>query len=112
MHELAVCEAIAETVRTRAEGRSPSLVRVRIGYMRQVVPDSLVFNWEMLTEGTDLDGCLLEVESVAAVVQCPACGARTTLELPVLVCGSCDSVDVELVSGDEFQLASFDVRAA
>jgi hypothetical protein len=27
-----------------------------------------------------------------AVVACAACGARTTLDLPVLMCGSCDSV--------------------
>ena len=54
MHELAVCEAIAETVRDRAKGRVPESVRVRIGYLRQVVPDSLVFSWEMVTAGTDL----------------------------------------------------------
>jgi hydrogenase nickel incorporation protein HypA/HybF len=112
MHEISLCEAIADTVRQRAAGRAPARVRVRIGYLRQVVPDSLVFNWEMVTAGTDLAGCILDVDYIPAVVACAACGARTTLDLPVLMCGSCDSTDVTLVTGDEFDLASFDVAAA
>lgn len=111
MHELAVCEAIAGTVRDRAGDGNPRVVRVRIGYLRQVVPDSLVFSWEMVTAGTDLEGCDLAVDYIPAVVACPACGARTTLCAPVLLCGSCDSADVELISGNEFDLASFDVAA-
>jgi hydrogenase nickel incorporation protein HypA/HybF len=112
MHEISLCEAIADTVRRRAQGRAPERVRVRIGYLRQVVPDSLVFNWEMVTAGTDLADCVLDVDYIPAVVTCAACAARTTLELPVLICGACDSADVTLVSGDEFDLASFDVAAA
>jgi hydrogenase nickel incorporation protein HypA/HybF len=112
MHELAVCEAIAETVRDRAKGRVPASVRVRIGYLRQVVPDSLVFSWEMVTAGTDLQDSELVVDYIPAVVTCQACDARTTLEAPVLVCAKCESTDVELVSGNEFDLASFDVTAA
>jgi hydrogenase nickel incorporation protein HypA/HybF len=111
VHELAICEAIAAAVRARAEGRTPARVQVRIGYLRQVVPGSLIFSWELLTAGTDLEGCLLDIEHVPAVVCCRACGTRTTLELPIMACGSCDSVDVDLVSGDEFDLASFEVGA-
>jgi len=109
MHEIAVCEAIAATVRERAKGGTPALVRVRIGYLRQVVPDSLVFSWDMVIAGTDLDGCVLDVDYIPAVVACPACGTSTTLEMPVLLCGGCDSADVQLISGNEFDLASFDV---
>jgi hydrogenase nickel incorporation protein HypA/HybF len=112
MHEIAVCEAIAGTVRDRAGDRSPASVRVRIGYLRQVVPDSLVFSWQMVTAGSDLEGCALVVDYIPAVVLCAACGTRTTLDCPVLMCGSCDGVEVELVNGNEFDLASFDVAVA
>ena len=79
MHEIALSQAIAGTVSQRAQGRTPARVRVRIGYLRQVVPDSLVFNWEMVTAGSDLEGCVLDVDYIPAVVACAACGARTTL---------------------------------
>ncbi|HMQ24719.1 MAG TPA: hydrogenase/urease maturation nickel metallochaperone HypA, partial [Acidimicrobiales bacterium] len=56
-------------------------------------------------------GAELVVEDVPAVVRCRACGARTTLEWPVLVCATCDGRDVELVSGEELLVVAIDVRA-
>jgi len=111
VHELSLCQAILETVEARSGGRPVRRVDVRIGYFRQVVPDSLRFAWEMLTEGSNLSDCELGIESVPAVVRCRTCAATTTLDLPVLACATCESLDVELVSGEEFQLASFDVTA-
>ncbi len=109
MHELSLCQAIVDHVEARAGGRPIRRVEVRIGHLRQVVPDSLRFAWEMLTESTELAACELVVEHVPAVVHCGACGADTTLDLPVLACAACESLDVELRSGEELQLASMDV---
>lgn len=108
MHELSLCQAICATVLERADGRPVCRVDVRIGYLRQVVPDSLQFSWEMLTEGTDLEGCVLVIDHVPAVVRCRACGVDTTLDWPVLACATCEGHDVELLSGEELQIASFD----
>lgn len=109
MHELSICEAIVRTVESLADGRPVRRVNVRIGHLRQVVPDSLLFSWELLTEGSDLAGCALVIEHVPAVVHCPGCDRDTTLEWPVLMCAICESHDVALVSGEEFQIASMDV---
>ena len=84
---------------------------MRIGHFRQVVPDSLLFSWEMLTADSPLAGCELVIEQVPAVVHCRSCGADTTLDLPVMACSSCAGHDVDLVTGDEFQLASFNLSA-
>jgi hydrogenase nickel incorporation protein HypA/HybF len=109
MHELSLCQAIVDTVTARATGRPVRRVDVRIGHLRQVVPDSLQFSWEMLTQGTDLEGCSLVVEHVPAVVHCRSCEAETTLDWPVLACRECESHNVDLVSGEELQIASFDL---
>ncbi|MGI8663552.1 MAG: hydrogenase maturation nickel metallochaperone HypA [Acidimicrobiales bacterium] len=109
MHELSIAQAILDTVDARAGGRPVRRVDVRIGHLRQVVPDSLQFSWEMLTEGTDLAGCALVVDHVPAVVLCRACGTETTLAWPVLACAACEGHDVELLTGEEFQIASLDV---
>jgi|SRR5580704_1395717 hydrogenase nickel incorporation protein HypA/HybF len=108
MHELALCQAIADTVSQHAEGQAVTGVEVRIGHFRQVVPDSLLFSWELLTDGTELEGCLLTIDHVPAVIDCQACGEKTTLDLPILLCGSCGSSEVALVSGEEFLIASID----
>ena len=112
MHELSIAQAIADTVEQRRDEREVRRVEVRIGHFRQVVPDSLLFSWEMITSGSDLDGCQLVIEQVPAVVHCRACGTDSTLDLPVLACASCSGVDVELVAGEEFQLASIDLEPA
>jgi hydrogenase nickel incorporation protein HypA/HybF len=106
MHELSLCQAIADTVVRYADGQRVSRVDVQIGHFRQVVPDSLQFAWSILTEKTELAGCELVVEQVPVVIKCRACGEQTTLDLPILLCAACTSTDVALLSGDEFVIAS------
>ncbi len=109
MHELSIAEAILHKVRAHAEGHAVTGVRVQIGALRQVVPDSLEFSWQVLTDPTEHRGVPLIIEQLPAVVECTACGQRTTLQLPVLSCGVCESFAVNVVSGDELQLVSMDV---
>lgn len=112
MHELALCEAIAGAVNRHAGGQPVTRVLVRIGHLRQVVPDALTFSWQMLTAGTDLDGSVLEIESVPATVSCSACGAETTLDMPIVACGQCYSRDVTLLTGEEFAVVSLELTDA
>lgn len=110
MHELALCRSVVATATAHAEGRPVARVYLRVGHLRQVVPEALDLAWRALTEGGVLDGAELVVEEVPAVVHCRGCGAATTLECPVPVCGACDGRDVELVSGEELLVAAIDVR--
>jgi hydrogenase nickel incorporation protein HypA/HybF len=109
MHELSLCQAIVGKVQRHADGRPVTQVNVRIGHLRQVVPDSLQFSWELLTAPTELNGTELVIEQVRALVACNACGAETTLDLPILMCGTCESFDVRLLSGEEFLVVSMEV---
>src|SRR5436190_1601764 len=88
MHELALSEAIADTVAARAGSRPVTEARVRIGFLRQVVPEALTFAWAMVTDGTALDGCELVIEHVPAAVACRPCAAHSVLAVPILVCGA------------------------
>jgi hydrogenase nickel incorporation protein HypA/HybF len=97
------------TTMKHAEGRAVEQVTVRIGHLRQVVPDALLFGWELLTDPTVLKGAELVIEQVPATVSCAQCGAETTLDLPVLACGSCGSFEVTLLTGDEFLVVSMDL---
>ncbi len=109
MHELALCRSVVATAAAHADGRPVARVHLQVGHLRQVVPEALDLAWRALTEGGALDGAELVVEAVPAVVRCRGCGAATTLEWPVLACGSCDSRDVELVSGEELLVVAIDV---
>jgi hydrogenase nickel incorporation protein HypA/HybF len=108
VHELSLCQAIVDTVTRHADGHEVQRVEVRIGHFRQVVPDSMLFSWALLTTETELSGCELVIDAVPAVIACGACGQRTPLEAPILLCGHCESTDVSLVSGEEFFIVAID----
>lgn len=106
MHELSLCQAIAESVARHAQGRPVARVAVRIGHLRQVVPDSLLFSWEVLTSGTDLAGTALDVEQVPVTIECNRCGATSVLDDPIMLCGSCRNSDVTVLTGEEMLVVS------
>lgn len=112
MHELSLCRSIEGIVRAHAAGRPVARVEVRVGHLRQVVSDTLVSCWGLLTEGTELAGTVLEVDEVPAVVACTACGARTELAAPVLRCGTCGGRDVSLVAGEELVVVALELAEA
>ncbi len=109
MHELSICNAIASTAAKHADGRPVTQVRVQIGHLRQVVPDALQLSWEVVSSTTDLKNAELVIEQVPAVVECLDCGAHTTLDFPILLCGACDGFDVRLLSGEELLVVSIDL---
>jgi hydrogenase nickel incorporation protein HypA/HybF len=111
VHELALCEGIIESVERHRRGRDVGKVTVQVGFLRQVVPESLSFAWEVLTAGSALDGAALEIFHVPATIACECCGARTTLDVPIPVCSSCGSADVQVVTGDELILVSLELAA-
>lgn len=110
MHELSLCQAIAGLVKPYADGRHVDIVRVKIGALRQVVPESLTFCWTLVRDYEDMPDAELELEFVSAEVHCRSCGRRSTITSQwSLLCPQCDSADVEVLRGDEFLVTSLDV---
>ena len=62
MHELAISSAVLESVLRHADGRRVSAVKLRVGHLRQVVPDSLEFYWGIVTRDGICEGSVLEQE--------------------------------------------------
>lgn len=110
MHELALCQAIAGVVKPYADGRHVDTVRVQIGALRQVVAESLSFCWTLVRDYADMPDAELELEFVTAEVQCRSCGRPSKITSRwSLLCPHCDSADVEVLCGNEFQVTSLDV---
>ncbi|MBU3706434.1 MAG: hydrogenase maturation nickel metallochaperone HypA [Mycobacterium sp.] len=110
MHELSLCQAIAGVVKPHAAGRRVNVVRVQVGALRQVVPDSLAFCWTLVREHEDMPEAELELEFVPAEVSCRGCGEQSQIESRFSVaCPACRSADVAVVHGEEFLVTSVDV---
>jgi hydrogenase nickel incorporation protein HypA/HybF len=110
MHELSIADAIVAIASRHAAGRKVTRVEVKVGYLRQVVPDSLQFAFELITAGTELDGAELAIEDVPARVRCRACEAETVLSEFPAHCGACGGLDVQVTAGEELLVDSIDVE--
>jgi hydrogenase nickel incorporation protein HypA/HybF len=110
VHELSLCGAIADIARRRAGDRRVDVIHVRIGRLRQVIPDTLVFCWSLVTSGSELDGSVLEVERIDARLRCRACGEEHAFgEDLVFACPGCHGLDVEVVAGEEFDVTALEL---
>jgi len=110
VHELSLCQAIAGVVKPHAAGRRVDVVRLQVGALRQVVPDTLLFCWTIVRDHEDMAEAELELELVPAEVKCRACGAQSEIASRwSVMCPQCDSGDVEVVRGEEFLVTSLEV---
>ena len=112
MHELSVSSAIVDTVLRHADGRSVTAVHLRVGALRQVVPDSLAFWFEIVARDTLCAGAALEQELIAARLRCDDCGAEWGVAVPAFRCPGCAGATVTVVCGDELEVESIDVEEA
>ncbi|HET8592916.1 MAG TPA: hydrogenase maturation nickel metallochaperone HypA [Solirubrobacterales bacterium] len=128
MHELSLAGAIVETVERHAGGSRVTAVQMRIGSLRQVVPDSLAFYFEIVARGSVCEGAELQHELVAALLRCPRCGAEWDPApppvathggeigglpgLPTFRCPGCASGGGEVLRGGEFEVESIEVEAS
>jgi hydrogenase nickel incorporation protein HypA/HybF len=110
VHELSLCGAIAALATRHAGSRRVTVIHVRIGQLRQVVPDTLAFCWTLISEDTELAGSVLEVERVPARLRCRACSEQFGLDgVIAFVCPACSGLDIEVVAGEDFDVTALDL---
>ena len=115
MHEFSIGDSvvrsvIAELVRLKTPPGALRSVRVAVGVMRQIVPDTLVFAYESLSQDTPAAGSKLVLRPVPVTARCKACNWQGSLEVPLFLCGACQSGQIELITGMELQLESLEVE--
>ena len=108
MHELAITQSVVDLVVERTAGRQVGLVRVEVGALSGVVPDSMQFCYELLINGTPLAGSSLVIERTTGMAHCRSCGRDFALADLILLC-SCGSADVHLVAGQELRVLSVEL---
>jgi hydrogenase nickel incorporation protein HypA/HybF len=112
VHELSLSSAIVNTVVKHARGRRVTVVELRVGKLRQVIPDTLEFYFEFVARGTVCEGARLEQEVIEAGLSCNACGHEWDIEIPAFRCPECGESDVEIVTGNEFEVEAIEVEEA
>ena len=102
MHELSIADAIVRIATAHAGGRKIETVEVKVGHLRQVVPDALTFAFDPRRRGHRGRGRGAAAGSGARRRRSAGvCGIESELPGFPLACEACGSLDVELVRGEE-----------
>ncbi|MDO4437396.1 MAG: hydrogenase maturation nickel metallochaperone HypA [Coriobacteriaceae bacterium] len=114
MHEIGIVSGILTTVRDAAREAGASRVVsvcVRIGDMREVVPESLDFAWDVLCEDDPMTcSAELVVEEVHPRSRCLVCGEEFCHDRFHMRCPACRSADTRIEQGRELDLVSMEIE--
>ncbi len=108
MHELSITQSVVESVVERTGDQRVVGVRLQVGRLSGVVADSMRFCFELVTDGTPLEGARLDIDEPPGTARCRDCGETFGVEDLILLCG-CGSADVAVLTGRELAICSVEV---
>jgi len=118
MHELSIVSSIVETVTETlaalpdtSRGARVLEVRLRVGALASVIPESLEFCWGIASEGTPLEGSKLVVNVLPVVIHCVPCGQDAELEgVQSFRCPRCGEPCSDMRQGRELEIDSIEIE--
>lgn len=108
MHELSIAQNLVELAAAAAENAGVMRVQalhVRLGVLSGVVKEALAFAFEVVIQGTPLEGARLVITEVPVKVFCPACHEARVLPEPIpMRCPVCGTRTSQVLEGREMEL--------
>ena len=112
MHELAITQSMLRIAMEEAERVGATridVIKVSIGALTDIVPDSVQFYLDALSRGTIAEGVRLEAAIVPIEATCQACAhvfSAADFELHCPVCGALGTI----TQGRELRVESIEVQ--
>jgi hydrogenase nickel incorporation protein HypA/HybF len=113
MHELSIVEALLGQIDEQLRehpGTRLTAVRLRVGALRQVVPEMLRFCFTAAIRDTALAGAELVVDETAAEARCGRCARTFAVDDHWFECPHCRSLGADLLRGNELELTSLELQ--
>lgn len=107
MHELGITQNIVSIVAEHAKGRRVKRVVLEIGTLAGVMTDAIEFCFDVVAQGTVLEGAALEVQAIEARAKCSACEAEFVQETLFSPC-PCGSRRFKRLSGEELNIKEYE----
>jgi len=113
MHEYSVVQALLEQVEKYAsenDAEQVTKVVVKIGAMSGVEPHLLEIAFNTFKEKTVCDGAEFVMNVQPVTLACRRCGTQSAMEELYYRCPSCESLEVDVVGGEEMYLMSLEME--
>ena len=112
MHELSLAQSIVEIVRQyvpHEKGGTVKSVKLKVGELSGVVPDSLEFCFSAITANTPLQGATLQIDRIPFTLECKDCSESFTSEYGTVVCPRCGGSNTHVLMGTEMQVVEIEL---
>jgi hydrogenase nickel incorporation protein HypA/HybF len=110
MHELSIASALIEQVKRHTPaGATVRIVRLRIGPMQGIEPDSLRFGWEAVCREQNLAVPELQLEMLKWQLTCPECARSWQSDELYVACECGCATPLPSGGGADLQLMSIEV---
>jgi len=112
MHEMSIAQSLITIIEEEMEkhgATSLKSVRLHIGQMSAIVPDALSFCFQIITEGTALEGARLDMEMIPLRGSCRECGEEFEVRDYAFVCPACAGTQVDSISGQDLSIVEMEV---
>jgi len=113
MHELSIAQEIVNIVNQHLPengNNSVHSVKVAVGKLSNILPDSLKFCFEAITMNTNLHGAKLEIENIPLTVQCGDCNEKSELDETIFICPKCSGFNLKIISGRELNIIEIELN--
>ncbi len=113
MHEYSIVGALIESCEENArENGSAKITKVvvKIGVMSGVEPELLERAFETFKENSICDGAEFIMNIQPVVIVCNLCQKKSTLTKNEYFCPHCQSVEIEVVDGEEIYLMQLELQ--
>ena len=107
MHELSIASSIVNVCAEQAGGARVLCIRVEIGRLTAVLPDSLRFCFEVCAQGTVVEGAELEILEKPGQAVCDDCGSEVSISHPYGRC-HCGGM-LRILAGKELRIKEMEV---
>jgi len=114
MHELTITESLLEIALRHGEKASANRITdlyLVIGELSSVIDDSVQFYWEIIAKDTPAEGAKLHFQRKPIEIQCRDCGKIYQPTDKKLACPNCQSINIDILSGEEFFLEAINIEA-
>src|SRR5512146_3265912 len=113
MHELGITQNVLQIAVSEAELHSAKRIksiRLIVGELSNVDPESISFYFEVLSRSTMAEGANLEFDYVKALARCNGCGTSWPPIDSSFYCPSCGISGAEVFQGNELRVDSLEVE--
>ena len=109
MHELAITRNIVAIVSEAAGDRRVRRVTLEVGELSGVMPDAIAFCFDVVAQGTVLDGARLDIRLIAGRARCNDCDNEFQTETLFARC-PCGSGRIVRLAGEELTVKTMELK--